>query len=267
MASYGQLSYVQDIPVCSAGMIADLNAMDVVSGIVNSGQTNGIAFGVGVRWNTDGITDELPLNDSQYFHGITVREDMLMQNFPENVASPTAVLLPGMAMALLRKGRIWAQGGSAAQVLGALVHMGTGPVGQTIAGTATFNGPLALTIVVGGALGTATFTATLGGVSTGVTYTTAATVVIGGITVSFPAGTYVAADTYTWAVAYGYAVPAAGSYVNLINDANNPANNGLFTSSAPALNCVRSLGSRVQCIGTGTDSLGNTMYLLDVSLP
>lgn len=86
---------------------------------------------------------------------------------------------------------------------GAVAHVGAGPAtGVTFSGTPFQSAPLSVQVLIqtGGALGTATFKySTDGGFTFSGTYATAASVPLEGtgITVSFAAGTYVSADTYT----------------------------------------------------------------------
>lgn len=92
--------------------------------------------------------------------------------------------------------------GSVAAANSAVTASGGGPT-VTVAGTATNHYDAILTIIVGGALGTATFTYTLdGGKTTSPVFTVPAGgsyLIPGtGITATFPAGTYVADETYSF---------------------------------------------------------------------
>jgi hypothetical protein len=84
---------------------------------------------------------------------------------------------------------------------GTVTHSGTGPL-ITLSGTPVDDYQNAqIAIVAGGTLGTATFEYTLDGVTWSQPIVTAATYALGasGITANFPSGTYVAAETYSWA--------------------------------------------------------------------
>ncbi len=92
--------------------------------------------------------------------------------------------------------------GSTAGAAGAITKSGGGPT-VTVAGAAYDRYSVVLTIVLGGVLGTATFTYTLDGSNTP---SEVLTVPAGGtyaipntnLTLTFPAGTYVAAETYSF---------------------------------------------------------------------
>lgn len=88
--------------------------------------------------------------------------------------------------------------GATAGSNGTVGQSGSGPL-PTLAGSAYEDCELKVLIVAGGAVGTATFKLSLdGGRTYQPTRTTAASYVVGnGITITFTAGTYVAAETYT----------------------------------------------------------------------
>lgn len=87
--------------------------------------------------------------------------------------------------------------GATAGTNGTVTQSGSGPL-PTLTGTATEDAQLRIRIVTGGIVGTATFQLSLdGGRTYGATKTTAASYAVGnGVTVTFTAGTYVAAETY-----------------------------------------------------------------------
>jgi len=99
--------------------------------------------------------------------------------------------------------------GSVAATSTAVTKTGTGTPTPTIAGTATMRISALVTVVVGGALGVATFSYTLDNwqpTTVGVTSSQTRTIPAGGtylfpntgITMTFPAGTYVAGDTFAF---------------------------------------------------------------------
>lgn len=83
---------------------------------------------------------------------------------------------------------------------GSVTKSGSGPDVTISTGTPDDDYSMIVKIIVGGAVGTATFQVSYdGGKNYGPTYLTAATFVLdSGVTIAFAAGTYVAADTYSW---------------------------------------------------------------------
>jgi hypothetical protein len=105
---------------------------------------------------------------------------------------------------------------------GSLTQSGAGPV-ITIAGNPNMGASLRIEIQTGGAVGTATFRWSLDGGATWLASAVATTGgvivlstadIVTGITATFPAGTYVSAETYTWPLTAG------GGEIAVSGDAN-----------------------------------------------
>jgi hypothetical protein len=86
------------------------------------------------------------------------------------------------------------------------IHVGTGPSSITLTGTASSAFGVIFLISAGGAVGTSTYSYSYDGGNTytfgGVTVSTGTAAYFNGLTVGFPAGTYVAGDTYSFSTAW-----------------------------------------------------------------
>ena len=119
------------------------------------------------------------------------------------IVVPINTSIPGVAPTLVQAGTGTAL--IAAPQVSAVISSGTTPPVVTITGTptqATPAGVYGITIPLGGAVGTATFTWTINGVVQGTAIVTASTVVLGstGLTANFAAGTYATNNIYNFGV-------------------------------------------------------------------
>ncbi len=156
--------------------------------------------------------------------------------------------------------------GSVAGTLSAVTHVGAGPV-MTIAGTPNGRYSGLVTVVVGGVLGTAQFIFSLDNfqpsfvnptngaqrvVPSGGTYVFQGT----GITATFPAGTYVVGDTYSFTSEPAHANASDLAAIAAVIALQPTANfvqwlvSGAFTTAAEAAAMATALGSQLQTLFT-----------------